>query len=143
MIIAADNDKQHDLIIRKVLKQARKNGVKFNRDKLQYKVNQVRYVGQLISSEGVRADDQKVRAIINMPSINDKKELQRFIGMVTYLSKFVPNFSDQTDILRQLLKKTVAWHWTDDHENAVKNIKQLISKDVTLKFFDSKKLTTI
>jgi len=141
LIIAANSEKQHDLILRQVLERARHKGVKFNRSKVQYKVTQVRYVGHIVSSDGVRPDDAKIRAIVDMPSIADKKDLQRFLGMVTYLSKFVPNFSSHTDTLRQLLKKDIAWHWTTEHEKAVKHIKQLISKDVILKYFDPNKTT--
>jgi len=43
-----------------------------------------------------------------MPSPADRNELHRFLGMITYLSKFVHDFSTHTDELRQLLKKDIA-----------------------------------
>ena len=121
MIIAARNDEEHDKILHKVLTRARECGVKFNSKKIQFRVTQVKYLGHILSSDGIRPDAEKVNAIINMPSPADRKELQRFLGMITYLSKFVPDFSTHTDELRQLLKKDIAWHWTDIHENAVQS----------------------
>lgn len=97
----------------------------------------------MLSREGIRPDAEKVNAIVNMPLPADKKELQRFLGMVTYLSKFVPDFSTHTDELRQLLKKDIAWHWTDAHENAVQKIKQIVGQNTKLSYFDPEKPATI
>lgn len=143
LIIAAADDSEHDRILKQVLDRAQKNGVKFNQKKIQYKVGQVKYLGHILSSTGVRPDDVKVQAILNMPSPTNQKELQRFLGMVTYLSKFIPNFSSHTDVLRQILKKDIAWHWLDQHENAVHLIKQLISEAATLKYYDPNKVLMI
>jgi len=143
LIIAATDDSEHDQILKQVLNRAQQNGVKFNRKKIQYKVEQVKYLGHILSSSGVRPDEVKVRAILDMPSPANQKELQRFLGMVTYLSKFIPNFSSHTDILRQILKKDIAWHWTDQHENALQVIKKLISEAATLKYYDPSKVLMI
>jgi len=43
--------------------------------------------------------------------------MKRFLGMVTYLSKFLPNLSDHTKLFRDLEKKNVEWNWTPNHEN--------------------------
>ena len=83
LIIAAKDEKQHDLILRKVLERAREANVRFNKAKLQLKVSSVKYLGHLISAEGVTPDTDKVIAILDMPVPNDKKSLQRFLGMVT------------------------------------------------------------
>ena len=41
------------------------------------------------------------------------EELKTFMGMVTYIGKFIPNLSKETEHLRCLEKKEVAWHWTE------------------------------
>ena len=47
--------------------------------------------------------------------------------MVNYIGKFVPTISEITSPLRQLLKKDIAWHWTERHSRAFEEIKTLLS----------------
>ena len=59
----------------------------------------------------MKADPKKVTAIQEIQQPNDKKELQRFVWVVNYLVKFIPNLSSVTVSLRELLKKETTWHW--------------------------------
>ena len=70
--------------------RSREGKVKFNTAKLQYKVSEVKYMGNIVSESGLKPDAEKPRAIIEMPSPQRKEELQRFLGMVNYFSQFIP-----------------------------------------------------
>jgi len=135
-IVAGCDDAEHDLARRKVFEQARSKSVKFNRNKIQYKVPEVKYLGHVLSANGLKPDETKVKAIVDMPAPQDRAGLLRFLGMTTYLSKFIPNYSVLTEPLRCLLKKDIAWHWSPELDEAVHRIKQVISQKITLKFFD-------
>jgi len=87
IIIAAVDDAEHDNILRLLFERARQHNVRFNRQKLQLKVRQVKYLGNLISADGVKINVDKVRAITEMPVPDDKKALLRFLGMIAYISK--------------------------------------------------------
>lgn len=81
MIIAAATEKEHNEIIQKVMARAKEANVKFNKEKIQYMVRSVNYMGHTVTSEGVKADDAEVKAITKMPSPMDKAGLQRMLGM--------------------------------------------------------------
>ena len=68
IVIAATTEKEHDSIFRQVLDWARQMGVKCNLNKMQYKVNSVQYMGNLVASNGQKPDNKKIEAIINMPT---------------------------------------------------------------------------
>lgn len=70
--------------------------LKLNQDKLTIAAQEVEYFGHVISSEGLKPDPKKVKAIQNMPPPTNKKELQTMLGMITYLAKFAPLLSDIT-----------------------------------------------
>jgi len=55
--------------------------------------------------------DPKIEAIVNMPCTDSREELQRFLGMLTYLGKFIPNLTHIASPLQTLLEKNVEWHW--------------------------------
>jgi hypothetical protein len=143
LIIVAENEQEHDTILRAVLQRARQHCVRFNLDKLQLKVPKVNYVGHILSADGISPDPEKVSAVINMQPPKDAHDLRRFIGMANYLSKFVPNFSSVTQPLRQLLKDDVTWSWSSAHEAAFQRLKQLITTAPVLRYFDPSAPVTI
>ena len=69
-------------------------------------------MGQKISRNGVSEDPEKVKAIKDMPFPRSKQDLQRFLGMIAYLGKFIPQLSEQTHQLRELVKKNSIWVFT-------------------------------
>ena len=69
-----------------------------------------------------------MHAVEGMPSPADKPALLRFLEMVNYMSKLIPNLADLTQLLRELLHKEVEWHWSDRQEKAFQAI-IMISKN--------------
>ncbi|PIK52384.1 hypothetical protein BSL78_10696 [Apostichopus japonicus] len=97
----------------------------------------------ILSKNGMRIDNAKVQAIVEMPSPNSKKELERFLGIIQYLSKFIPDLSTEAAQLRMLLRKDVEWQWDSTHEKAYKKLKQLATEAPVLQFYDPKKPITL
>ena len=68
-------------------------------------------MGQLLTPEGLNPDPRKIEAIVAMPEPEDATALKRFLGIVNYLSKFIPHLSEMTEPLRRLQDKDVEWQW--------------------------------
>ena len=117
--------------------------LKLKKEKCRFRVSEVHYVGHVLSSDGIKPDPQKVEAINAMPTPANREDLQRFLGVVTYLSKFIPNMSQESAPLRQLLQKDAEWSWAKAEDNAFTGLKTAISSAPVLKFFDSKKPVTL
>ncbi|KAL1260046.1 hypothetical protein QQF64_007873 [Cirrhinus molitorella] len=79
MIIAAATKPEHDAILEKVMNRAKSLNIKFNKDKLQYMVNEVTYLGHVITADGVKPDESKVSAILQLSPPTDRKALQRLL----------------------------------------------------------------
>ena len=129
----------HDKNLIALLKRCREKNIKLNPKKLQLRKQEVPYIGHLLTSDGLKPNPNKVKAIVEMPTPADKQSLQRLLGMITYLSKFLPNLSVVTEPLRRLLDKDVEWHWDDSHEEALNRVKQLITREPVLSYFDNAK----
>ena len=86
IIVAAhvQDEQEHDEIMKKLLERAKVKNVKFNPHKLQYKVKEVKYMGNIVSESGLKPDSDKVPAILDMPLPKSKEELRRFLGMVNF-----------------------------------------------------------
>lgn len=143
ILIHASTVEEHDKILKRVLEIARKHNIKFNINKCKFRKNKVKYMGHVISKEGIYPDQEKVKTIKKMESPKDKKALQRFLGMVTYLTKFIKNLSALTAPLRELLKKDRIFQWDENSEKVFQEIKNIIVDDVCLKFFNVNEVTTL
>uniref|UniRef100_A0A803JEM9 Integrase catalytic domain-containing protein n=1 Tax=Xenopus tropicalis TaxID=8364 RepID=A0A803JEM9_XENTR len=121
------------------MERARKLNVKFNKDKIQYLVKEVKYMGHIISSDGVKPDDSKISAILNMPPPQDKKGLMRFLGMTRYLAQYIPKEASLTAPLRMLLKKDILWQWGPEQGKALNLLKSSLTQAPVLSYFDPAK----
>lgn len=63
--------------------------------------------------------------------------------MINYVSKFIPNMSDLTAPLRQLLHQDVEWHWEEQQEASFKAIKESLVRAPILGYYDAKKSLTL
>ncbi|KAF7641303.1 hypothetical protein LDENG_00285890 [Lucifuga dentata] len=132
MIIAASSNEEHK-ILHKVMERAKAANVKFNRDKIQFKVNTVKYMGHIITPDGQKPDDAKVKAIIDMPPPEEKQGLQQQLGMIKYLAQYIPQEASLTAPLRQLLRKGTMWQWCPHHSAALKSLKATLTRAPVLR----------
>lgn len=143
LLIWGETQEQHDERLKQTLDRAREAGVKLNKDKCEIGVQQVTYIGHTLSSSGLKPDVNKVEAIKTMDQPTDKAAVQRFLGMATYLAKFIPNFSQLAAPLRVLLEKNTAWHWDMPQQTSFAKLKQVITNAPILKYYDVNKDVTI
>lgn len=143
LLIASDTLEEHDNTLKKVLERARERGVKFNKNKFQFRQTEVKYIGHIFNDKGMRIDDEKLKAINDLKPPSNKKELQRLLGLINYVRKFIPKLGEIADPLCQLLRKDIIYQWLGIHDKALETIKQELGKNLTLKHFDFEKEITI
>ena len=143
MIIAASTEVEDDEILQKVITRAKEANVKFNKENIQFKVDSVKYMGHVVTAEGVKADDTKIKAITAMPSPEDKAGLQRLLGLIKYLAQYISGEATLTVPLRQLLRRDRVWLWQHEHDAATKRLKEALTNTPVLKFFDPRKQLVI
>ena len=98
MVIGYQEDEwDHDKAFTQLLKTAKKNNIKLNFDKIQYKQKEVEFLGETYTTQGCKPSDAKVKAITEMPKPENLKDLQTFLGMIQYLSKFSPRIVELTE----------------------------------------------
>ena len=128
----------HNQRLHAVFERIRQSGLKLNKDKCVIGATELSYLGHVTSDEGIKPCHEKIQAILDMPLPQCKADLQRFLGMVTYLGKFIPNLSTITAPLRKLLEKDVLWEFHPHHEKAINHLKELVTSSPVLQYFDPK-----
>ena len=112
------------------------SGLKQNKKNCQIGVKSIVFLRHIISSEGVKVDPAKIEAITKMPLPNSVNELQRFLGMITYLGNFMPNLAEVTSPLRTLLKKEIEFKLEKPQLDAIGKLKLLVATTPCLKMFN-------
>ena len=136
IIVWGRNKHEHDERLDQVLSKIKESGLKLNKKKCIFGVQSVTFLGHNLSNEGIKPDLSKIKAVNEMPIPKSKVELQRFLGLVNYVGKFIPNLSQITAPLRLLLKKDVEFIMEKPHFDAIDQIKMLITTSPCLAFYD-------
>ena len=133
------DEAEHDQNLLKLMERAKQKGLVFNPKKCFIKQTEVPFFGNIYSATGVRPDPAKVQAITELTPPTNKTELQSFLGMITYLSAYIPNLSEKTTPLRQLIQKDSHYQWNHEQQAAFNNLKSVIQTAGTLTYFDPNK----
>ncbi|KAK2718757.1 hypothetical protein QYM36_005931 [Artemia franciscana] len=126
-------DAEHDAKLRAVLQAARDKGVRFNKEKCVFDTTSITYFGHRLTTSGIAPDPEKTQALENMPAPQNQEELQTFLGMYKYLSRYIPNLATLNKLLRDLSKQQ-KFEWNTSHEEAKRVIQNAVSKN--LSYFD-------
>lgn len=118
IVVYGKTEIEHDESLQAVLTALKKRNVLLNTLKCVFKKTEIVFLGHRLSKDGVQPTDDKVKAIRKCREPKTKEELRSFLGLVTFLARFLPNLTTTTAPLRSLLKKSVHFEWTEEHREA-------------------------
>lgn len=119
-----------------VIKKLSEKGIVLNPQKSQYEQQRVKFLGHYVSAKGLEIDPVRIEAIDKLKVPENKTEIQRFLGFINYLSKFIPNMSEITFPIRKLLEKNIDFVWDEEQNQAFIKLKELLKSAPILKFYD-------
>lgn len=130
ILIFARNEAELQARTDQVMKLLKANNLTINKEKSEFNKTHVIFLGQEISSTGVKPAVDKLQAIENFRLPKSRSELRSFLGLVTYIGSSVKNLSDKTTLLRELLLKTVRFSWNKEQTAAFEELKLYIKQEV-------------
>ncbi|KAL7846654.1 hypothetical protein SRHO_G00216340 [Serrasalmus rhombeus] len=139
VLIWGSTQAEHDARVHAVLQRAQEAGITLNMAKCEFSKTTVKFLGYVISPEGVTPDPEKTRAVQEMDPPQNISELRSFLGMVNQLGKFVPNLAEKDKALRDLLSKKNQWYWGPEQSKAFTSLKKELSSTPVLQLYDPNK----
>lgn len=136
LVMSAD-EASHNDSLRQVLTKLKDAGLKLNVYKCKFFTNQVEYLGYIFNESGVHPNPAKIDAIFSAPVPVDTKQVQSFVGLCNFYSRFIPNFASQMSPFYELLKKNSQFKWTKLHQQSFDKIKQTFVNSNVLQHFNS------
>lgn len=135
-LVCGRTQEEHDKRLRKLLQKFKDYGITLNQNKCRIGVREVTFLGHLIKNGNIAPDPEKIKAIERLKPPQGVRELREFLGMVNYITKFIPKLADLTSSVTGLLRKEVDWKWTADHQRGWEKIKEVITKAPVLAQYD-------
>ena len=119
-----------------VLSRCRLHGITLNADKFVVAASEMSFCGYRLSRDGIAADPEKVRAIVEFPTPANITDVRSFMGLVNQLAEFTPEISTTAKPLRPLMSPRNSFTWTADHTKAFEDTKLALSRPPILAAFD-------
>ena len=136
ILVNGRSTEEHDKNLRNLFERARARGVRFNSKKCTIGIHEVPFFGHVISDQGLKADPSKIEAIVNLEPPCNKENLETFLGMANYISKFAPSLANITAPLRLLLHDKVEFLWDAPQQRAFEEVKSVIINSPVLGFYN-------
>lgn len=119
-----------------VLQRMNDAGLTINPKKVQLASSRVALLGFVVEHGFLHPQEEKLKAMIEFPTPQDKKSLQRYLGMVGFYRQFISNCADLARPLHELLRRDVPWNWTAAHEEAFRTLAVAIADTASLRLPD-------
>jgi len=127
IVVKSYSCEQHVSDLKEVFQALRKYHMRLNPEKFAFSVESEKFLGFMLTHRGIEANSEKCKAIAEMRSPSSLKEIQRLIGRLTSLSRFVPNLIERTRPIIQLLKKTSKFEWSAECEQNFLQLKTFLA----------------
>ena len=125
-----------------------KHGLKVKPSKCYLLKTEVKYLGHIVSSEGVKPDPEKIAAVRNWPTPTTVKEVRSFLSFAGYYRRFIPHFAQIAGPILELLrghpkryqKSPIPVEWNTEREIAFQLLKKKLTEPPILGYPDYQKL---
>lgn len=140
VLIFSKNKEEHMKHLRILFQRLLEYDLKIKASKCLFGVNKLNFLSYEISENGIRPSLEKAKTIVNFPTPQTLKQIQRFVGMVNYYHRFIPNlarklipiYTTLAELQRQ--KKKKEFSWSSSCQDAFLDVKHSLANATLLNF---------
>ena len=144
ILVASKSIADHTNNLHEVFQLLSTNGLVVNRTKCAFGVSELTYLGHLVNAKGIAPLPSRVDTIQDFPTPDSKASLQRFLGMINYYHRFLPQLADKLHPLHEATKvKGQAIKWTLECAAAFTEAKSALASTALLHHLDPTAMTSI
>jgi hypothetical protein len=134
---------EHTKHVEEVIRRLGAAGLQIDIGKSEFYAKKTRYLGLIISTDGISMDPEKVQALQAWKDPTSVKELQQFLGFANFYRRFIQGYSTVITPMTKLLRKDVSWAWKSEQAEAFKALKKAFTTAPVLAYFDYTKKTVV
>jgi hypothetical protein len=135
-LIYSDNFEEHQQHIHLVLNAFAKTGLHLKPEKCEFHQQEVKYLGLIISMEGIKMDPKNICAMQDWEPPSNLKDVRAFLGFANFYRRFIRNYSHIVQLLTFLTHKGVPFAWSMEQQTAFDTLKATFTSAPVLARFD-------
>jgi len=143
IIVHGKGKEEHNERLAKVFNKLIKAGLTLNREKCQFGMSHLEFMGHLLTDRGIGPTQARVEAVQNAREPTCVSEVRSFLGLVNFSAKFIPNLAIVAETLRKLCRQNVKFEWKSEQKEAFAELKSRLAKAETLAYFDKSARTEV
>ena len=136
IIIFSETIEEHLKQIQSIFDRLKQAKLKLKPKKCKLLQTKVKYLGHVVSKDGVETDPDKIAVVKEWPRPSCVKDVRSFVGFCSYYRRFIPHFATVAKPLIRLTEKKVNFVWNDEHEEAWLELRRLMSEAPVLSYPD-------
>lgn len=136
VVVFAATFEEHLKRLEAVLEALRSANLTLKPEKCHFGYEELKFLGHVVSADGVQPDPDKTSAVAAFPTPRDKKAVRRFLGLCAYYRRFIANFSRIAEPLIRLTREDTPFVWTDEQDAAFTELRQRLQESPVLAHFD-------
>jgi transposase InsO family protein len=136
ILIYSEDPLEHDQHVIQVLERLRKAGLQADIKKSEFKVTRTKYLGFIISTDGVEVDPEKVAVVKKWQEPSTVKGVQSFLGFCNFYRRFITNYGRIAKPLNELTRKGTVFRWTPSCQGAFDQLKDTMISVPVLRYYD-------
>jgi hypothetical protein len=127
ILIFSKTEEEHEKHLRMVLEKLRSNQLYVKFSKCEFWLTEVTFLRHVISAGGVSVDPSKVKDVLNRVPPTNASEIQSFLGLAAYYSRFIKDFSKIAKPMTRLLEKNKDFDWTKECQAIFEELKKRLT----------------
>jgi hypothetical protein len=139
ILVFSKTMEEHEEHLRIVFGKLRQHQVYAKFSKCEFWMEEVAFLGHVLSAKGVAADPSKIEAVSKCQSPKSVTEIRSFLGLVGYYCQFIENFSKIVKTVIELLKSNTPYVWSDKCEATFQELKTRLTTTPILTLPDASK----
>jgi len=143
ILIFSQNLEDHRRYVRTILRRVEETGLTLKASKCEFHTTEIEYLGYVISPQGLRMDEEKIRTIKEWKEPTNVKGIQSFLSFANFYRCFIRDYSKITTPLSSLTRKEKGWEWSDKQQEAFETLKKAMITEPILQHFDPERPVTI
>lgn len=136
LLVYSESWDEHVKHLEEVLKRLKGAGLTVNPEKVQFGRTDISFLGHLVSNKGISIDPERTQGIRDFAAPRDAKGISRFLGMVNFYRKFIPNVAELAAPLNSLRKKGARFIWGEEQNKSFETLKSAIMSPPVLRMPD-------
>jgi hypothetical protein len=140
IVVFSDTFENHIKDLRSVFTRLQQRGMTLAPEKCSFCKPSFEILGHVCSSHGIAPNPSKIQTVLNYPRPTNKDEMARFLGVISWVRRFILNCSTHTAPLRELMKmkdKNFTSHdWTKSRIEAFEKLKKILTSAPVLTYPD-------